>query len=111
MKDPRVYLDDILESIELIQDYTSKVKGKHLGGDDLLKDAVYRRLGVIGEAVRQMPEEFKEKHSAIPWGEIVGLRNFLIHEYKNIEPERIMKIITGRLPELKKQIEKLVNLR
>ena len=63
--------------------------------------AVIRCLEIIGEAVRQLPEDFKQKYSYIEWRKIVDLRNILIHEYFGIEPEIIWDIVKNKIPTLK----------
>jgi uncharacterized protein with HEPN domain len=81
-KNMQVYLDDMLDSINLIQEYT---KGLTLAGfqaSDQVQDAVFRRLGIIGEAASRISPELRETHPEIPWHRLVGLRNIIIHEYK-----------------------------
>jgi len=68
------------------------------------QDAVMNNLRTIGEAVRAIPEEVKQKHSNIPWREITAFRNFLIHEYFRISLEIIWETIKNDLPELEKEI-------
>ena len=64
-------------------------------------------MEIIGEAVNNLPEEFKEKHSGIPWREISGMRNVLIHEYFGINMERVWNLIDKDLTELKEKVEEI----
>jgi uncharacterized protein with HEPN domain len=67
-------------------------------------DAVIRNLEVIGEAARQVPDIIKQKYSDIPWKELIGLRNRVVHEYFGVDFEIVWEIITNDLPDLKEKI-------
>ena len=75
--------------------------------DELVIDGVARNLEIIGEAVRQLPEEFRRVHAQIPWTQIAGLRNRIVHDYFGLDLEIIWEIIQHDLPELKKQVRAL----
>ncbi|MDD9954143.1 MAG: DUF86 domain-containing protein [Candidatus Woesearchaeota archaeon] len=107
-KDSRVYLEDILASIEKIERYTSKVTFETFEKDDLLADAVTRNLEIIGEAVKNLPEEMKEQHTDVSWKKIAGLRDILIHAYGGIELSIIWDIVQKKVPELKKKVKTLL---
>lgn len=82
-KDPRVYLAQILERIERIREYT--VEGKEaFFADPRTQDAVIRNFEVIGEAAKRIPEEYRAQHPAIPWRELSGFRDVLIHQYEGV---------------------------
>ena len=116
-KDPRVYLAQILERIDRISEYTADGKDAFLA-DQRTQDAVIRNFEVIGEAAKRIPEEYRKKHAAIPWRELAGFRDVLIHQYegvniaevwhvieKDIEPlRRAISAILPPLDELEKQI-------
>ncbi len=110
-KDIRVFIQDILESIKLIEDYAKGVSEEEfLDKDDnlQLKDAIIRRLEIIGEAVKNIPDDFKEKHPDISWKQISGMRDVLIHEYFGVRLERVWKTAKEDLPELKEVISKIL---
>ena len=75
--------------------------------DELVIDGVARNLEIIGEAVRQLPEEFRRVHSQIPWTQIAGLRNRIVHDYFGLDLEIIWEIIQHDLPELERQVRAL----
>ncbi len=107
-KDPKILIQHVLESIEALQGYL-------LGIDELgylsnmeKQDAAERRLQVIGEAIVQLPWEFKQDHPDIPWARIAGLRNRLVHEYFDIDHKLVWNLLSKSLPEFKKQIEALL---
>ena len=70
-------------------------------------DAVVRNLEVLGEAARQMPEDFVAKHPEVPWRTIAGLRNRIVHDYFGLDLEIIWQIISQDLPPLKAQLDAL----
>ena len=107
-KDSKILLFDILDSIEKIEKYTKKIsKGKFF--DDLqIQDAVVRRIGIIGEAVKNLPAFFRNKYSSIPWKEMAGTRDVIIHDYSGVDVDLIWEIIDKNIPQLKKKILKLL---
>lgn len=102
-----VYIRDILESMNLIEKYIRGFTFDKFKENYEIQDAVIRRLGIIGEAASRLTKEFKEKNFSIPWKQIIGLRNVLIHEYSDVKLEIVWKIIKEDLPKTKKKIEKI----
>jgi uncharacterized protein with HEPN domain len=102
-----LYLDDILESIEKIEEYTNGLSEEEFSRNSQIQDAVLRRLAIIGEAVKHLSKEFKKKHKQIPWKQIAGARDIFVHEYFGVGLERVWQTLQGDLPELKKLIRKL----
>lgn len=103
----RIYLDDILEAIEKIQGYIKKISYEQFSKNSMISDAVIRNLEVIGEAVKSLPSEIKNKHPNIEWRKISGLRDILIHEYFGINLKIVWDIVINKIPELKKSIIKI----
>ena len=83
-KDDTVYLHHILDAISLIEEYTKGMSENEFLSNSMAHDAVVRQIEIIGEAARSISKEFQEKHSKLPWGKMVGIRNKIIHEYFNI---------------------------
>ena len=108
-KDDFVYLHHIKDAIERIEFYISEAPKAHFLKDGMMQDAVIRQLEIIGEASRNISESFQEGHSYIPWGQIIALRNRIIHEYFNINLEVAWDIIKVDIPQLKIQITNLLN--
>ena len=100
-------IDDILESIEAIEDHVGNLDVSEFLDSIKTQDAVVRRLEIIGEAVARLPEEFTEEHSDIPWGDLIGMRNVMIHKYDDVNFELVWEAITKDLPKLKEQLEEL----
>jgi uncharacterized protein with HEPN domain len=106
-RDPLVLLEDIMLAIQKIGRYTSQMDHDAFLGDELVIDGVARNLEIIGEAVRQLPEEFRRVHTQISWTQIAGLRNRIVHDYFGLDLEIIWEIIQHDLPELEKRVRAL----
>ncbi len=104
-KDPKIFLEHILESIGRIEDDLDGLSEEKFSRSKTIQDAVVRRLEIIGEAVRNLPDPFRKKHPKIPWKKIAGLRDILIHEYFGVDMELVWKISKKDIPKLKKQIK------
>ena len=106
-RDVRFLLDDILSSIAKIQRYVGTMNREQFLDDEKTIDAVVRNVEIIGEATCQLPTEFTLKFPAIPWHQMAGLRNRIVHEYFGLDLEIIWAIIEQYLPVLQKQIQPL----
>lgn len=107
-KVPQVFLQHILESIELIEKRIKNVTYEEFINDVDLQDMVIRRLEIVGEAVKNLPADFKRKYPDIPWKKIAGLRDKLIHGYFGIDLKLVWEIVQNNLPLFKEQIEKFL---
>jgi len=107
-KDPLTFLLHILESIEKIEQYISHDTLESFLRESERQDAVIRRIEIIGEAAGRISKEDQDRYSNIPWPEIVGLRNRLIHGYDEVDFDILWQIVTTDLPPLIKNLEKLV---
>jgi len=106
--DPTAYIKYILESIMLIQEYTRQVSKQEFLARTYLQDAVIRRLEVIGEAVKSLPSDFRDRHSDIPWQEIAGMRDVLIHEYFGVDLNLTWQTVKQDIPALKSKLEEIL---
>jgi len=104
----KLFLIDMLESIKKIESYTSKISYEEFLQDEKTKDAVVRNLEIIGEAANQVPKEIRETYKEIPWSQIIGLRNRLIHGYFVVDYAIVWSIIKDELPDLKAQLERIL---
>ncbi len=99
------YLEDILSSMEKVQEYIGEQTFSEFVKDDKTVDAVIRNFEIIGEASKNIPADIKNKYPNIPWEEMYRLRNKANHEYFGIDYEIIWEIIKKHLPQNKKDIE------
>ncbi len=104
-----LFIEDILETIEDIDKSINNLSKNMFMIDKDKKDATLRRLEVIGEAVKNLPESFRKKYSKVPWRNIAGFRDVLTHTYFGIDLERVWKILKDDLPVLKEQIKTIFN--
>ncbi len=103
-KSVKIFLLHILESISRIENFTKGISREKFLESEMIQDAVIRRIGIIGEAVKNLPPGFKKKYSKMDWRRIAGTRDILIHEYFGVDLKLTYEIIKKDIPELKKYI-------
>ncbi len=107
MRDDRERVLDILEAIERIERVS--VRGREFFYDDEMAQVwVIHHLQIIGEAVRGISSEFRTANPDIPWSDIIGMRNVLIHHYFGIDRDAVWNVVEHDLPALKSQLQSLV---
>ena len=98
-------LEDILDSIRRILDYTNGMKYEKFSKSSIVQDAVVRNFQVLGEATKSLPATFKGKHPQVPWSKVARFRDKLVHHYSGVNYDIVWEIIENSLPELYKQIK------
>jgi uncharacterized protein with HEPN domain/predicted nucleotidyltransferase len=99
---------DMVEALESIQDFVAGRTYDDYATDRMLRRAIERELEILGEAANRVSRGFQTAHGEIDWGQIIGLRNVIIHRYDQIEDERMWAIITTQVPQLLAQVKPLV---
>jgi uncharacterized protein with HEPN domain len=108
-RDLQVYVDDILESLLKIQSYIEGLDADVFFANTQVQDAVIRRLEIVGEAAKNVPESVRHAHPDIPWRRIAGLRDVLIHDYSGVSMSRIWKVAKENVETLRQQMERVRN--
>jgi uncharacterized protein with HEPN domain len=100
----KLYLQDIWESILAIEEYTQNLSEDEFYSNRQVQDAVVRRLEIIGETVKNIDDDFRNKYPQIPWKKIAGMRDIITHEYFGVKLDRVWDVVKKDLPDLKKKI-------
>jgi len=108
-KDPLIYLNDILFSMTLIEEYIAEIPFSTFEQSNDIQDKVMRWLEILAEAAKKLPEDVRAEYQAVPWKSIIGLRNIITHNYDEVNLEEVWTIITKHLPQTKHQIEIIQN--
>ena len=108
MRTSMLYLKDVLKAIEAIEEFVKHIDFEAFKNDDMRSSAVIRKFEIIGEATKNIHEDIKQKYPSIPWKNIAGMRDRLIHFYHGIKYELVWDTITIDLPGFKLQIKEVL---
>ena len=111
MKDDAVFLKHVLDSINQIEEYVDGMGFEDFISRKLVQDGVIRQLEIIGEATKHLSPELREKYPKIPWEDIAGMRDKLIHHYFGVDLEVVWDTVEKDLPALKKNVKKILGER
>ena len=109
MKDNTLYLGHTRDAIEKIESYISDVNYDQFVSNDMMVDAVLRELAVIGEATNKLSDDFRQRHTEMPFRDIIDMRNILIHNYTGVNYKIVWETCKEDLPKLKKLIDDLLD--
>jgi len=107
-KDDSVYLHHILDAISRIEEYTHGIKRRAFIGSHMVQDAVMRQIEIIGEATKRLSKEIRDKHLEIPWKDMAGLRDKLIHGYFGVDLDAVWDTVERDIPQLKGKLKSLI---
>lgn len=106
-RDVLLFIQDIKESINDIESFSKGLTKDNFIKNRLRQNAIVRSLEIIGEAVKNIPDSFRNNHPEVPWRKIAGFKDVLSHAYFGVNIERVWNIIVEDLSNLKKEIEKI----
>jgi uncharacterized protein with HEPN domain len=107
IKKDQVYLEHLLEAITKIESFTKGIARSDFDNNVMIQDAIIRNIEIIGEATKKISNEFSQSHQEIPWSEMAGMRNKLIHDYMVVDLDVVWKTIEVDLPLLKELISNI----
>jgi uncharacterized protein with HEPN domain len=103
-KDESIYLRHILDSILTVEEYLLGVNETKFRATKLLQDGAIRQIEIIGEAVRHVSKDLRRTYPEVPWEDIAGIRDKLIHDYFGVDLEKVWLTAKEDLPPLKEKI-------
>src|SRR3990167_7530800 len=106
-RDVGLFIEDILNSLKNIEDFAKHLDKEKFSKDILRQSAIIRQLEIIGEAVKNVPNNFREKYPKIPWKDVAGFRDVLSHAYFGVNIDRVWNIVERDLPKLKEEVNKI----
>lgn len=109
-KSDLIYIYHIRDSINKILEYTLGTDVNSFSLNSMMQDAIIRQIEIIGEASSKLSKTFRDSNSQIPWKNIIGMRNKLIHDYFGVDVMAIWETVVNDIPSLKKNIEEILSI-
>lgn len=108
MKSDKIYIIHIIDSIDQISEYTNQILSGEFKENRLIQDAVIRNLEIIGEAAKNVSGRTKNDYSQIPWKQMAGMRDKLIHNYMGVDLDAVWNTVEEIIPDLRNELEKVI---
>ncbi len=103
------YLVDMYESAAKIMKFTDSISFQEFNEDDKTLYAVIRAFEILGEASKKIPKSFRDQHLTIPWKDIAGIRDKLIHDYFGVDAKVVWKAVKEEIPSLKNELQSIID--
>ncbi|MEK6646854.1 MAG: DUF86 domain-containing protein [Candidatus Firestonebacteria bacterium] len=108
MKNDKVFINHIRDEVDYIIRETKQIDYNDLMCNETLKKALIRSLEIIGEATKNLSEDFRDKYAEVKWKELAGLRDKLIHFYFGVDWDTVGDVIKNKIPQLEKNIQNIL---
>ncbi len=102
------YLKDLIDAMNKARSFIAGLDYETFKDDDKTLFAVVRALEIVGEAVKHIPDSVREENPGIPWKDMAGMRDVLIHDYFGVDAQTVWLTVTEKIPEVKPLIEKML---
>jgi uncharacterized protein with HEPN domain len=107
-RDPRLYLDELINVTETAMRFAGGLSREDFVPCHMAFEAIVRQIEIIGEEAVHLPEEIRDLVPAVPWGNLIGMRNRLIHGYFAIDPDIVWSVVHDKLPTLLPEFKRLM---
>lgn len=108
MRDRQLYLKDILAAMVAIEEFIGEIGFETFSADDKTASAVIRKLEIIGEATKNVPEEIRQNYPQVPWTQMAGMRDRLIHAYFGVDYSLVWETVKSQIPLLQPVIAQIL---
>lgn len=108
MRDYYFYVKDIIEAMDAIAEFTEGLEFEEFRRDDKTSSAVIRKFEIIGEASKNVPANIRRKYPQVPWKEMAGMRDKLIHFYFGVNYELVWQTIKRRIPQIRPVLREII---
>ncbi len=109
MRREALYLADMVEAAQAIETFVADCHVEGFIENDLVRSAVLQKISIIGEAAARLPKDFQNRYPQIPWADLIGFRNIVVHAYFSVDWETVWLTATQEVPELKQQIAEIIS--